>query len=289
VLSREDSPKNSFSELTDADMSVPQGEFAGQYVDIFGQIIRDPEPDMKAAITSVAKQAEEAMATGKLSPDAETFFNRKTTIFSSNTMGYGPGSSLTHRRPAKQGKVSTAMAKFLTNPGVPPELADIYDHVVGFARVPLGFSEWRDAMRRISETQMPLRRKAAEQFQNSAPTSKNQINDYNRYLAAFNAIDPVDAKQSELARDLSVGVNVFGEKFKDGDENVAAVGIGTLTTAEKKAKNAPDKTKLIELAKQIDNLILPDVKGEDANKIIIDVKILLGKISLFIKEKCNNL
>jgi uncharacterized protein YktA (UPF0223 family) len=55
--------------------------------------------------------------------------------------------------------------------------------------------------------------------------------------------------------------------------------------AEKKAKNAPDKTKLIELAAQIDGLNMPEIKGEEAQKILSDVKILLSKVSVFIREK----
>lgn len=59
--------------------------------------------------------------------------------------------------------------------------------------------------------------------------------------------------------------------------------------AEKKAKNAPDKEKLIELANRLDNFDLPEIKGEEANKILSDVKNLIGKISNFIREKSYNL
>ena len=59
--------------------------------------------------------------------------------------------------------------------------------------------------------------------------------------------------------------------------------------AEKKAKNAPDKTKLIELATQIDSLNMPEIKGEEAQKILADVKILLSKVSVFIREKSSGL
>lgn len=60
-------------------------------------------------------------------------------------------------------------------------------------------------------------------------------------------------------------------------------------TAEKKAKNAPDKTKLIELAAQIEALNMPEIKGEEAQKILYDVKILLSKVSVFIREKSSGL
>ena len=59
--------------------------------------------------------------------------------------------------------------------------------------------------------------------------------------------------------------------------------------AEKKAKNAPDKTKLIELATQIDSLNMPEIKGEEAQKILAVVKILLSRVSVFIREKSSGL
>ena len=59
--------------------------------------------------------------------------------------------------------------------------------------------------------------------------------------------------------------------------------------AEKKAKNAPDKTKLIEVAVFIESLNLPEVKGEEAQKILADVAVLLKKVSAFIREKTKTL
>ena len=59
--------------------------------------------------------------------------------------------------------------------------------------------------------------------------------------------------------------------------------------AEKKAKNATDKEKLIKLALEIDAINLPDVKGNEALKIVSDVKILLSKVSGFINENTKKL
>jgi hypothetical protein len=56
-------------------------------------------------------------------------------------------------------------------------------------------------------------------------------------------------------------------------------------TAEKKAKNAPDKVKLLEVARNIDNIVFPEIKGEEAMRILSDVKTLLAKVSVFIKDK----
>jgi len=49
------------------------------------------------------------------------------------------------------------------------------------------------------------------------------------------------------------------------------------------------ETKLIELAAQIDGLNLPEIKGEEAKKILYDVKTLLSKVSVFIREKSSGL
>lgn len=59
--------------------------------------------------------------------------------------------------------------------------------------------------------------------------------------------------------------------------------------AEKKAKNAPDKEKLLKLSNDIQSIQLPDIKGEDALKILENVKILLSKVSAFIEETASNI
>ncbi len=55
--------------------------------------------------------------------------------------------------------------------------------------------------------------------------------------------------------------------------------------AERKARTAPDKIKLNELALTIDNIILPELKSEDGQKILENIKILLDKTSKYIREK----
>lgn len=57
----------------------------------------------------------------------------------------------------------------------------------------------------------------------------------------------------------------------------------------KQAELAPDKTKLMVFAKQIDDISYPNVTSEDAIKISTDVKLLLAKVSLFIRNKVNEL
>jgi len=57
----------------------------------------------------------------------------------------------------------------------------------------------------------------------------------------------------------------------------------------KKQAAAPDKEKLITLAKTIGNLELPKVTSEEAKKIIADTKTLLNKVSKFLKDKSEEL
>jgi hypothetical protein len=60
-------------------------------------------------------------------------------------------------------------------------------------------------------------------------------------------------------------------------------------TKKMENKLAPDKQKLLEIARNIDNIAIPEVGGEEAKKILSDVKILLSKVSGFIREKSNGL
>lgn len=75
------------------------------------------------------------------------------------------------------------------------------------------------------------------------------------------------------------------EKLKIESEAKAAAELKAKQQAEKKAKAAPDKVKLSQLAKQLDEFILPELQSEDAQKILFDTKTLLSKISNFIREK----
>jgi hypothetical protein len=54
---------------------------------------------------------------------------------------------------------------------------------------------------------------------------------------------------------------------------------------ERKKQNAPDKEKLILLAKSITDITLPDVNSEAAKIILLSVKILLDKVVAYINEK----
>jgi len=95
--------------------------------------------------------------------------------------------------------------------------------------------------------------------------------------AAKIAADKAKAEKDKLEAELKA------EADKKENERKAK------EAAEKKAKNAPDKEKLLEIARNIDNLAIPEIKSEEAQKILSDVKILLSKVSVFIREKSSGL
>ena len=59
--------------------------------------------------------------------------------------------------------------------------------------------------------------------------------------------------------------------------------------ADKKAANAPDKAKLLALAKYIQDVQYPNLKGEEAQKILHDTITLMDKVYKFITEKTEQL
>lgn len=59
--------------------------------------------------------------------------------------------------------------------------------------------------------------------------------------------------------------------------------------AEKKAKSAPDKSKLLEFAKLLQEVSLPDLKSDEANKILSDAQTLIAKTVAYITEKTETL
>ncbi len=78
-------------------------------------------------------------------------------------------------------------------------------------------------------------------------------------------------------------------RAKKEAEAKAAAELKAKQDAERKEKAAPDKAKLIELANVIDQLIFPELKSEEAERILTDVKALLTKVTGFIREKTSKL
>lgn len=75
------------------------------------------------------------------------------------------------------------------------------------------------------------------------------------------------------------------EKAKREEEARIASELKAKKDAERKAKAAPDKQKLQSFATLIDNIELPVVKSEEAEKIVANAKELLAKVSAYIREK----
>lgn len=75
------------------------------------------------------------------------------------------------------------------------------------------------------------------------------------------------------------------QKAKREAEAKEAAELKAKQDAEKKAKATPDKAKLNDFAKMLDELVLPELKSEEANKVLSDAKTLLAKVSNFIREK----
>lgn len=75
------------------------------------------------------------------------------------------------------------------------------------------------------------------------------------------------------------------EKARKEAEEKEAYELKAKQDAEKKAKSAPDKSKLNDFANMLDNIDYPELKSEEAKKILNDAAILLLKVSKFIREK----
>lgn len=79
------------------------------------------------------------------------------------------------------------------------------------------------------------------------------------------------------------------EKARKGAEEKAIADQRAKELANRKAKNAPDKEKLIALAISIEGLSLPEIRGEEAAKILSDVSGLLTKVTVYIRQKSETL
>jgi len=106
--------------------------------------------------------------------------------------------------------------------------------------------------------------------------------------AARIASERAAAERAKLEAEIKAKAEAEEKARKEAEAKVIAEQKAK-EAAEKKAKNAPDKTKLLEFAAQIESLDSPEMKGEEAQKILLDVKILLSKVSVFIREKSSGL
>ena len=100
--------------------------------------------------------------------------------------------------------------------------------------------------------------------------------------------DAILRKEREAKEKLEAELKAKAEAEQKAKKEAEAKAVAELKAkqeAEKKAKAAPDKAKLNDLAAMLDGLVLPELKSEEANKVLADAKALLAKVSNFIREK----
>ena len=91
------------------------------------------------------------------------------------------------------------------------------------------------------------------------------------------AIAEVKAKADKLAADLKV--------ITDAEAKIKA----DAAKEEKRLAKAPDRQKLIQLADQVNGIWLPELKSDEAKKILSDIKDVLREFSKSIRAKAENL
>jgi hypothetical protein len=106
--------------------------------------------------------------------------------------------------------------------------------------------------------------------------------------AARLAAQKAEAERFRLEKEIKAKAEAEEKARKEAEAKVAAEQKAK-ELAERKAKAAPDKIKLKEFAALLDGLELPDVKSEEASKILADSKGLLIKVSNYLKEKAEQL
>ena len=98
--------------------------------------------------------------------------------------------------------------------------------------------------------------------------------------------------EMEKARKLAAEIEAKKQAEEKAKKEAGAKAQSELKAkelAEKRAKSAPDKIKLNDFAKMLDELNYPDLKSEDAKKILSDAKTLLAKVSSFIRDKSSTI
>jgi len=79
------------------------------------------------------------------------------------------------------------------------------------------------------------------------------------------------------------------ERQRKEQESKAAAELKAKQEAEKKAANAPDIDKINQLKLQLSSIQMPDVKGEEAKKIVANVQVLIEKVTGYITDNVNRL
>src|SRR3990167_6836281 len=88
-------------------------------------------------------------------------------------------------------------------------------------------------------------------------------------------------REAKLAKEL--------KDRQEAEEKAKADAEKRRKADERKSRLAPDKDKLVLLAQQITDLKMPEVKSEEAKKVVGDILIMINKLVKFINEKIQNL
>ena len=127
------------------------------------------------------------------------------------------------------------------------------------------------------ETALNLKQLADEQAKRDAEAKKER-----------DRLEAIAKKERESAAKVAAELEAkkkADEAARIEAENKAKAEAKAKADAEKKAASAPDKQKIVELAKQIEAIKMPEVKTAEAKKVIADAKGLLAKVQLFLIQK----
>jgi DNA repair exonuclease SbcCD ATPase subunit len=104
-----------------------------------------------------------------------------------------------------------------------------------------------------------------------------------------------DAIAAELKR-KNAAIEAQAKEKKEAEEKAKQEEAERQASAEKKrkaderkAKNAPDKAKILGLVEQLDKLLVPEVKSDEAKKIINNYCILVDKTKAYLNELAETL
>ena len=222
---------------------VVEAEGTGQFVDIFGRVLDDPNQaiikGVDDAAASIAGISAKRTGAETAQTSAEAFASRATQVNSANPGRFKGAMPLTHRKPAN-GKVTSHLAA----PNVPARLNYLYDHIVGFARTPLYFTDWVNGLRAAADSEAATAEMAADLVKKlglndpAAFDAQKALSVYNRnYLQQFD----------DVLGDASMGVDMFGRQFVNKTEkemaSFAAPGAGKLSREAAAAKAAEEQAR----------------------------------------------
>ena len=200
----------------------------GKFVNIFGDIVEDPAFDLTKAlqsgttktITDLGAGIDPAVASKELRRVLDAGENFATTANKEGLKGADSivGRTLNTRRSAA---AYNAALKELVAPNVPRALDDIYDHVVGFARVPLSRDNWVDSLKRVAATDAAVAPRAIKFIKalglNNPPVDAGKLQEaYAKYVKSFESL-----REMTIPKELGGGVNdtagvdMFGRVFRE--------------------------------------------------------------------------